>query len=191
MRQNKTCLKIFAAAVFFALTLAGCGDLDEGDVWSDVTSMSQVDGTWEGSYSESLSLLEASVPPEYSDMLNYEVDFEITVETIMTFSEVNETVSGESNIIIRVTGPDASAVWLIFTMMVLPMITSELPEDMIITANNSNKSITMTQDLVETDVSDSSLAAMGLKINQGGDKLKIPAEAFEGYLSEDVILYKR
>ncbi len=41
----------------------GCKETEEGDTWSDVTSLSQLDGTWKGkgSYTQNDFLAEVSI----------------------------------------------------------------------------------------------------------------------------------
>jgi hypothetical protein len=59
MANKKSFWGMLAAALVFGMILLACSDEPgESETWSDVTSVDQLNGTWKGSYSQTMSIKE-------------------------------------------------------------------------------------------------------------------------------------
>ena len=155
MANRKFFAGILAMALVFGMALVGCSD-DDGDTWSNVTSLSQVDGTWKGSYTVTTT----------EEGLTYKAVMGIT----STINASARTQTSVINTTVTVSGKDINTYW--------PTI-KEVFKGPGVTFNDSNHSFSWTENssgsISLSDFSDT-------QINQKGNKLKERDEDGEEFI---------
>jgi len=171
MADKKILLGMLALVLAFGMAVVGCGgDDDSGgaDTWANVTSMTQLNGTWKGSSSQRDS--EGGV--------TLTATMEMTV-TITATNATTGTMSGSQKLTYTYSGID-TATW--------NEIKKEAQGEAGVTVNDAAHSITISDTFSSKQIS---LAKdmKGVQINQNGTKLKQPADDEDG--SPEMIFTKQ
>ena len=167
-------------ALVFGMTVVGCdnGSTDKGnDTWSNVTSLDQLSGTWKGSYRQTKTMQEfyGMTNAEWaetgmSQIFGNDMKITTTMEITQTISASAKTVSGSLKMTMAFSGSKISTAWA--------MIKEQMGDDSGFTVNDTNHSMTMTNNINET-LSDDDIAEIlapsGIQINQSGTKIRSPA----------------
>jgi hypothetical protein len=155
---------ILVCLLVFGLMVAGCdnGTNAEPDTWSDVSSMTQLDGTWKGSQSSTNS----------QDGITATTVSELTV-TIAASDASTGTAAMTMSVITSFSGAGIDAMWdTIKNVWGTPEPGDG--DDVDVTFDDTNHSATITTGMGSTDIT---LDAMdGIQINQHGTKVKLPAD---------------
>jgi len=157
MKRNTISKGVLAFMLVLALIFIGC-DEDEPDVWSPVTSLSQLNGRWVGSYSQTMSVAELSYPGLES--LNANVT--MTYSGDITFNASAQTFSGTESQTMSFGGNDGQIAYNTFKLLV-----QSAPN---VTANDSNRSI-----IISVTTSNHAIPVdyfEDLEINQNGSKIR-------------------
>ena len=139
------------------ITVVGCDNDPEGDTWSKITSLSQLDGTWKGSYSDTAT--------------QDGITAKTTITVILTINASAKTTSGSMTATLVFSGTEIAAAW--------PSIKSSFAGDPGVTIDDSTYTITVIETINEVPISDADieeLLASGIRISQDGKKIKMPAE---------------
>jgi hypothetical protein len=160
--------------------LVGCSsDPEEPDTWSNVTSLDQLNGTWNGSYSQTLSFQDFSGDEWEESMATLFGDATVTISATMhiVINANAKTTATSGSTTMTFSGSNINLAWAFIT----PNFSSEEG----VTINDSNYSITIpfsseAEELTDSDITE--MLAYGLQINQNGTKVKIPA----GVMDEDI-----
>jgi len=176
MKNRKFLLGMLVIVLTFGMTVTGCDDgSDDGkdnDTWSIVTSLSQLNGTWKGSYNLSNY--------EVYDGITMKISAEITM-TIKATNATTGTMSGDQKMTMALSGKNIALYW----PLIIEGLTSEL-EPGTYTVNNSNHSITITETISSQDISLSDM--YGFQINQNGTKAKLPTDQIMDGLPEMIFI---
>jgi len=157
------------------LGIIGCdnGPSDE-DTWSDVTSLSQVNGRWKYPSSVSFTSEDITITAKYN---NYIVTFNSAAKTMSMSGSVTETISG-GNI---------DELW--------PQLKEDLgntfgQQGATVTFNDANHSITVTYNNYSQALTDEIEASIIwlYKINQNRSKLKYNLQDILHIISSDIII---
>lgn len=159
MANKKNWFGILVMVLVFGMAVVGC-DNDPvnggGDTWSNVTSLSQLNGTWKGSYSFT----------ETEDGITVKT----TTEMTLTINASAKTESGTMKTTMAFSGAGIAESW--------SGIKETFKETGVsVTFNDSNHSMSMTETFSDT-LDDNDIAEMlasGIQINQNGTKVKQPA----------------
>jgi hypothetical protein len=180
---------MLAMALTFGLVLTGCPNstTEETDTWSDVTNLSQLGGTWKGSYSETMAFKEMAGDAWNDEMQTTlgDVKVAISAEITVTINAAAKTQVMSTTMTQTFSGGNIGTAWSFISSMVSGQEG--------ITVDNAKHSVTMTQTQPATTLSDEDIADMlaaGLKINQNGTKVKLPADTL-GSGSPEITLIKQ
>jgi hypothetical protein len=206
MTKNVWFLGLLACVLALGTLLAGCETPTNADKWSPVTSLSQMDGTWKFSYSETQTLPEWAagaefiinrfadkLPPEaltYLPMISMMSNVKVTaeVEGTLTINAAAQTVKSSGTATMTFSGEGAGGAYFMLKLM-----SGRLGEYGItdVQFNDSKNSITMpSYDFGPVPINDDDMAALlantDMQINQNGKKIKISRPD-----SKDIILTKQ
>jgi hypothetical protein len=164
MSNKKIWLGMLVLVLVFGMTVVGCDDSDSGngggadpDTWTNVTSLTQLNGTWKGSFP--LTETEQGVT------------IKMTQEMTMTITATNATtgtMSGTQKMTIAYSGNGVSENW------------SEIKEGATSegwTVDDTNHSMSITDTIASQSISMSQID--GVQINQNSTKFKLPAGTME------------
>jgi hypothetical protein len=164
MANKKLWLGMLVLVLVFGMTVVGCDDSDSGnggggdpDTWTNVTSLSQLNGTWKGSFS--LSETEQGVTIKMTQ--------EMTV-TITATNATTGTMSGTQKMTITYSGTGVNENW------------SEIKQGATSegwTVDDTNHSMSITDTIDSQSISMSEMD--GVQINQNNTKFKLPAGVME------------
>jgi uncharacterized lipoprotein YehR (DUF1307 family) len=153
---------IVALIAILGFSMAACDDGSTGgggtDIWSNVTNISQINGTWKAPSSVTYNVEGITVIMRNS---NYTVTFNATAKAMTASGTITQTYSGG----------DIDTQW--------PSMKTKLQSQynglngITLTFNDANHSYTMTYNNFSWDVS-ADFTRSGFQINQNGTKLKIP-----------------
>jgi hypothetical protein len=191
MKKNEFFVGMLALVLVFGMVLLGCptDTAEEKDTWSNVTSLSQLDGTWKGSYSETRTVKE--VMEEIGETWTTEMqimfgDMKVTgdAEITSTINASAKTQSTSTQATLTFFGGNINLVW--------PELKKFMQNDGV-TFNDTNHSATMAQSseaqpLTDDDITE--LLESGFQINQNGTKIKMPAGSM-GEGSPEIIMNKQ
>ena len=190
MKKNVWFLGLLACALALGTLLAGCETPTNAgkDKWLPVTSLSQLDGTWEFSYSETQTLAEwaedfegilgEELPPEaqiYLSMMSIMmstmmsgVEVTMKVEGILTIDADEQTVEGAGTATVAFSG-DGSELIKIY----IGLLMREMPDNAVF--DPLKNSITMPYDFGPEPINDDKIADVPatMEISQDGKKIKI------------------
>ncbi|MDR1443594.1 MAG: hypothetical protein LBI94_01830 [Treponema sp.] len=159
-----------AVLLAMGFVLAGCPNdtTEEQDIWSNVTSLDQVNGTWKGSYSQTMTIKEVMENGGQTWTAEMQTVFgnmkvAVTTEMTMIIDSTAGTVTSTIKSTQTYSGGNIDSMWAS-----IGSSTANLPEGF--TVDDSKHSITMNVDIPPTPMTDSDLA--GMQINQYGTKLK-------------------
>ncbi|MDR2807505.1 MAG: hypothetical protein LBB43_00680 [Spirochaetaceae bacterium] len=178
MKKKLFLAEMLAMALAVGMMIVGCDDdTTEEDTWSNVTSLSQMDGTWKGSYSQTMTMQEATEQAGESwssEMQTMFGDMKVTVSMEMTIiiNAGAKTQATDTKTTMAYSGGNINALW--------PVISAGYSSQSDVTVDNSKYSITMTQNSPPTAMKEEDITEMlelGLQINQSRTKIKIPADS--------------
>jgi hypothetical protein len=163
---------VLVLSMVFVSCNNGTGDGDEG-TWSAISALSQVNGTWKGTYTSSQSI---------NDWYKQYVDSDgIDSATLAQLGNINVATNATTNIIIdadagtysmantavmTLSGGNIDTVWNSFKSYL----------SYVGTVNNADHTVTATK--TESNKSITLDALSGCKINDSGNKVKVPANTF-------------
>ena len=175
----------------------------EPDTWSPVTSLDQLDGTWKGSYKETMPIKDAIDDDTMALLLEYmkgsaglsdnvtsanimallaDIKAAVSADITITINASKKTRSGFVKMTITLSGENVGIVWL----FIKPAVSQYDPDAVF---DDKNHSVTITQDIPEESITDEEIEEMlasGVQINQNGKKIKIPTSTIlEGSLEGD------
>jgi hypothetical protein len=191
--KNNLWMGMLAITLVFGMAVIGCDDGSTGDgsdTWSNVTSFNQLNGTWKGSYSQSMTMremVEQEGEEWDSTMQAMFGDMRVTVKADIT-ATINASAKTQASSMTMTqtySGTNIAAVW--------PMLSGMLSGESGVTVNNSNHSITMTYNEAVEAIPDEAITQMlnsGLQINQNGTKIRQPAGSM-GSGTPEVIMTKQ
>ena len=171
MAKKNLLFGVLVLALVFGTMVIGCG---EGDTWSPVTSMNQLNGTWKGSVTQSQTdsgiTVKATVEMEY---------------IFTSSSSTVGTISGSMKMTLAFSGSTVDFAWVYISSLFDPL------DGWIV--NNIQHTATLIEDITEESVSITQVNAIGIEINQNGNKIKISEEVEVMGESETVefIMYKQ
>jgi hypothetical protein len=177
MRKNTWFVTgMLAVALISGMVLLGCpNDPPEEDTWSDVTSLDQLNGTWKGSYSESMTIKEFW-GEEWDDSMTTQLgDIKMTISEEVTFTfnaaVKTQTTSEKTTVVFSGGKINEAEAWA----AIKSFFEGEGGE-----VNDNNHSMTgggepYEEQLYDKDIAD--ILGSGLQINQNGTKIKIPASS--------------
>lgn len=166
----------------FAMAAAGCkDDSTEEDTWTNVTELSQINGTWKGSFKQDSKPIK-EVMEQFGQQLSDEIlaslallgDMEVALdaEIVMTINASEKTQSTDITMTMAFSKGDIDTVWpLIKAQLLLILGAGATPND----ADHSVK-IEMKSPPAPISAEDEKELLKGLQINQHGTKVKEPAQ---------------
>jgi hypothetical protein len=176
MVNKKNWLGTLVMVLVFGMTVVGCSnDVTSGgttgggtgttgggtDTWIDVTSFSQVNGSWKAQSPYSFTQDGITYSSTYN---NY----------IITFNATQKTMSQSGSSTVTLSGENINSVWADFKSGFQDSINeAELPPGLTITFNDANHSFTITCNNISVTSTDEDLSRDGMEINQYGTKLKM------------------
>jgi hypothetical protein len=189
MVNKKGFLGMSALALILGLVLLACptDPEEEKDTWSSVTELAQLDGTWKGSYSETMPLADMMDSSDEEPLATMIAGINVTInaEMTVTINAAAKTQSMSATTTMKFSGGNIATIW--------STLKEYMGSDEGVTVNDANHSITMSEVTSEpAAISDEEISKMlaGLRINQNGTKIKVPAGTMdEG--SPEVILAKQ
>jgi len=151
----------FSVVLIMALVfgIVGCDNDPSGgnggdvDTWSDVTSLSQINGSWKAPSSFSYTIDGMTYTTKYD---NY----------IVTFNAAAKTMSVSGSFTATISGGNINEYWLQLKEGL------ELPQGITATFNNASHSYTITYNNYSGEVTDEIIVFLSYKINQNRSKLK-------------------
>jgi hypothetical protein len=180
MKRNVSAVVVLVCLSIPGMMVIGCDTPTGGetDTWTNVTSLDQLNGTWKGSYRQSMTIKEAMEEQGgtwTSEMENIFGDIKLTVsvDITSTFNSSAKTQSTSTIMTQTYSGGNIAVLWT--------MISADYSGQPDFTVDDEKYSITMTQDGTVESISDEDIAELlnsGFQINQNGTKIKIPN--FEG-----------
>ena len=153
MKQRKECLWMGMLVIVLGLAVVGCDNgstSKENDIWSNITSFSQLDGTWKlkstpittFTYKE---LLESSGGSWNDEMESLYGDMKITYRNnnyTITFDSIAKTQSDSVSITMTYSGGNIDTVW----PKMRPDKDVVYDKDATFSYNDANHSVTMVQE---------------------------------------------
>jgi hypothetical protein len=143
------------------MTVIGCDNgttNEESDTWSNVTSFSQINGTWKTSYTYTYDM-EGGIKMTVSTS-NYRI----------TFNAAAKTESASGTVTYTLSGGDINTYW---SILKTSLESTNLPDGVTVVLNDANHSYTMTINNLSQTITDESLLLDGLQINQNGSKIRM------------------
>jgi uncharacterized lipoprotein YehR (DUF1307 family) len=174
--------------IVFVFGMMGCKDEpddEEIDTWSNITSFSQMNGTWKGTYSHSFAYKELFEGMEEAQSFYGDMRQTSKVDVTYIFNATAKTVATSSTQTITFSGGNIDNLW--------PEIKEGFTgdDDIIssVTFNDATHTLRFTINPLVFPLSDEEITELfsGYQINQNGTKLKFPA----GPLTPEFILYKQ
>lgn len=165
MTNKRFWLGMLAMTLVFGMAVVGCKDggesniwPEESDIWSNVTSFSQVNGTWKAPSTVIVDRDGMKIMQQFTD---YTITFNAVARTMLTSGSGTTTITGE-NIDTLWSGLKESleSDWEDF-------------DGVTVNFNDANHSYTITCNNFSLPLTDEELAELGLQINQDGKKLKV------------------
>jgi hypothetical protein len=202
MANKKLWFVMLVITLVFGLTVVGCDNgttSKGGDTWSNITSFSQLDGTWKSSYSQNnkpvKQLLEEYGMEWDSTMEGMFGNMRVTSGTdiTITIDAVNKTQKTSMKSTETFSGGNIETLWTVLSMY-LEMYLESLEEGgvTITDINNNKHSISMEYSSDAQPISDEDIDEMlnsGLKINQDGTKMKMPKNSLEGGVTTPELIF--
>ncbi len=147
MKNKKSRMEILAAVFVFVMVLMSAANVTAEDSWNDITDLSQVDGTWKATVSQTET--------------EGDMEIKIVMEMTMIIDAESETASASMKMAIFFSGDDQ--MWQIFKA------SAAGEEGLII--DDKKRSITMPETAISTE--SISLSDMDeLKISRDGTKMR-------------------
>ena len=173
------------SVLLLALVFASCGEDSGGggsDTWSDVTNISQLNGTWRGSLSETDSIRNWSggTWTQEDQELFGNMTVKMDIEMIYIINSSAGTEAGSTTMTMTFSGGNINDLW--------PMFKEEFDEPGV-TFNDSRHSISLTENFGPQSFDESDFE--GAQINQNGTKVRVSAEEMGFGGSEFIIFTKQ
>jgi len=174
-------------ALVWGITIAGCDNgstSSKRDTWSDVTDISQMDGTWKGTYSQKdipvmdfITQMGLIMDPMIQFML---VDMKVTTDAdiTITINAREKTQATSVTTTATFSGQYIDLFWMALQQNA-DILESLAEEGIIVTLNDAQHAISTSTDLPAETMSEDEIADLinsGLQINQKGNKIKVPAD---------------
>ena len=141
------------------LLSTGCGDSEE-DIWSDVTSYSQIDGTWRAPSSVTIYQDDITQNVSYSN-------YTVTINSIAKTSTLNGSVT------VRHSGENIAAGWDDAKEFYENLFIDQFSGGVNINFNDANYSYTVTFNNASMPLFPEEYLSEVFQINQHGTKLKL------------------
>jgi len=164
---------------------AGCTAAEPGaskDIWSDITSWDQVDGTWVGTQTESMPAQDAlgllavfgidSFKPAKLDEIEpfiKDINVDIAVEMTMIIDADEQTVSNAAKTTVTFSGGNTMMLWMMKDLYIPP---EKIPPG--VSFDDKNYSVTRDSDAPPVPITEEYFAQF--QKNQHGTKLKSTEE---------------
>ncbi len=178
MKKKVFIAGMLAVLLAFGLVITGCDNGTKSESWEAVTDFAQLDGTWKGSFSVTITLKEfwgneywASIDGD--NKFGADAKVKMTSDIILDIDIAAETLGLSVKMTIAYSGKKVAAIW---EAVIEEMEPEELEEANI---NEGKHSITMEIPAIPIPLSDEEIANMtagGIEINQDGTKLKYSEE---------------
>jgi hypothetical protein len=187
--------KLFFPAILvlvFGIAVVGCPDgstSEEKDIWSDVTSLDQIDGTWKGSYSVRNQPIKDFL--EEQDMWNplmavalgdMKASSDTSITTTIDAGAKTQAMSITSTI--TFSGGNIKTVW----PLLKGGMESRLEEEgLTVTFNDATHSASIAESFPPEIMSEEyieNLLDSGMQINQNGKKIKMPENSLRQGMPE-------
>ena len=174
---------------------------EAADTWSDITSLHQLAGTWVGTQTRTVPLInileEGGYPTADIKEIIKDIKVKIVVKTtvIIEADDDNEgTMSATINAIVSLFGGNPYVLDMVWGMMMdenmLENIYEDMPFDATIEIDDDNHSITMNSEEEGSITLDD--IAPRFEINQTGTKLRADtSDLGGGFIPSEIILYKK
>jgi hypothetical protein len=177
MKMSAKCFGIIALAVVIGLSFTACGDTggdNSGngggggtDTWLNVTSLSQVNGSWKAPSTFTGNNFQGNQGiTGTANTTNYIITFNATAKTM--------TTSGTSTV--TLSGGDIDTRWSSIKTNLQSMYNGA---NATVSFNDANHSYTLTFNNFSVTFPDDNITSMGLQINQNGTKLKVLQNGIE------------
>jgi hypothetical protein len=170
-------------ALVWGITVVGCdnGSTKESDIWSNITSLNQMHGTWKSSYGQNNRPIK-DVMEEYGVPWDYSMQAMFGNMRVTSKADITLTINANVKTLAMLmtstaafSGENIDSLWLVLKMY-LPYMEEE---GVTVTTNDANHSMSMTYSSPAEQLSDADIAEMlnsGLQINQNGARIKVPAD---------------
>jgi len=159
MVNNKFWFGMLVMALVFGI--GGCDNDPSEDTWSNVTSLSQINGSWKA-------------PSSYSGTMQGITFSATTNNYIITFNAAAKTMSASGSTTTTISGGNINELWPDLKQSMESAYNGQ--SGVTVTFNDANHSYTMTLNNFSQALPDSALMQMGLQINQNGSKLKMASD---------------
>jgi hypothetical protein len=192
--MNKKLLSpVMVLALVFAMTVLGCPESEEGDTWSTVKSLNQLNGTWKGTYNvfknKPMKEVVEEAGGEWDPIMGAVLgNIKLSVKLDIT-TTINASAQTQALLVTTTTtysGGNTKTLWATVIKPGLQTVAQE--EGINITFDDKNHSSTMVlidspaERMSQEEIDD--LLSRGFKINQDGKKIKIPANSMMQGLPE-------
>jgi hypothetical protein len=183
--MNKRLFYPAMLVLVFGMLVVGCDDpTNNEDTWSDITSLSQMNGTWKGFYAQNnipiKDVMEEQGVTLEAKMQNMIGDMRVSSRADMTLT-INAGAKTRAMTItstLAFSGGNISIIW--------PLLRTSLAdlqeEGVTVTFNDASHSMIITYNQPAEPLSDEEITDMlssGLQINQNGTKIKVPADSLQ------------
>jgi hypothetical protein len=155
------------------LVLTGCPNdtTGEQDTWSNVTSLDQINGTWKGSYSQTMTIKEVmeNEGETWNDQMQEmfgDIKIAVTAEITMIIDSEAKTSTETMRMTQTYSGGSIDMMWAVIS-------SASISEDPEVEVDDSKHSLTTDIDFPPTPIADSDFA--DVQIDQNGTKIKVPA----------------
>jgi hypothetical protein len=145
---------IIVLVTVIIFSMAACGDDSTPDTWTDVTSLSQIDGSWKTSHTDSFENNGIKMTISYSNF-------------VVTFNAAAKTMSMSGTATVTYSGGNINELW---PSLKESLINNQGNGVTYTNFNDANHSYTMTANNASQSMTDADLA--GYQINQNGTKLR-------------------
>ena len=187
MKKRIRVLGFSICVLVCGILLAACASTK--DTWSDLNSLDQMNGTWVGSYNQTMTMQEfieerSGEGWNETEEIVYGTDMKVT-ENFEVTQTVNASAGTVALVKEGVTGFSGSQTKSVWEYIKFAMGTGSG-----VAVDDSKHSVTITQagSVPEEDID--ALLLSGLQINQNGKKIKYPAGVIEPGSPEMVLVKK-
>jgi hypothetical protein len=191
---------MLAVLLALGLVLAGCpNDTEEGDTWTNATSLDQMNGTWKGSVSQTQSIKDffnsfglgnGSPWNDAMAIMFGDMNVKLSATVTMTIDASAKTRESSTTVTMAFSGGNIGLVWNDLKKGLMEGMGSG------VTANDENHSITMSQDVPKETLTEGSGGTIeemlkDVQINQNGTKMKVQAASEPDMLGITEIIFEK